>query len=75
MERAIVVHETGPSLLHYVATRAELEARAGAVLDAVASGALRVRIGARVPLAQAAEAHRALEGRSTTGKVLLLPAG
>ena len=66
---------TRPSLTHYIATRAELEARAGAVLDAIAAGTLRVRIGARFPLAEAAEAHRALEGRSTTGKVLLLPAG
>jgi NADPH2:quinone reductase len=64
---------TRPSLAHYTATRAELEERAGAVLGAVAEGALRVRIGARFPLAEAAAAHRALEGRATTGKVLLLP--
>jgi len=64
---------TRPSLTHYTLDRAELEHRAGAVLDAVASGALRVRIGARYPLEQAAEAHRALEGRATTGKVLLIP--
>jgi NADPH2:quinone reductase len=64
---------TRPSLAHYTATRAELEARAGAVLDAIAAGTLRVRIGARFPLAEAAAAHRALEGRATTGKVLLLP--
>jgi len=43
------------------------------VLDAIAEGALDVRIGARFPLADAAEAHRALEGRATTGKVLLVP--
>jgi NADPH2:quinone reductase len=66
---------TRPSLFHYVATRAELEERAGAVLGAIASGRLHVRIGARFPLAKAAEAHRALEGRETTGKVLLHPAG
>jgi NADPH2:quinone reductase len=64
---------TRPSLAHYTADRAELELRAGAVLDAVASRRLRLRIGARFPLAQAAEAHRALEGRQTTGKVLLFP--
>jgi NADPH2:quinone reductase len=64
---------TRPSLAHYTADRAELEARAAAVLGAVAAGHLRVRIGARYPLAEAAEAHRALEGRRTTGKVLLLP--
>ena len=64
---------TRPSLAHYTATRAELELRATAVLDAVAAGALDVRIGARYPLADAATAHRALEGRQTTGKVILIP--
>jgi NADPH2:quinone reductase len=64
---------TRPSLTHYTQDRAELEMRAGAVLGAIAAGALRVRIGARFPLAQAAESHRALEGRATTGKVLLIP--
>ncbi|RIL06911.1 MAG: NADPH:quinone reductase [Proteobacteria bacterium] len=64
---------TRPSLAHFVATREELEARAGAVLGDVAAGRLRVRIGARFPLAQAADAHRALEGRATTGKLLLIP--
>lgn len=64
---------TRPSLAHYTAARAELELRANAVLGAVASGALRVHIGARFPLANAGDAHRALEGRTTTGKVLLVP--
>jgi NADPH2:quinone reductase len=64
---------TRPSLAHYTADRAELELRAGAVLGAVAAGRLAVRIGARFPLAEAAEAQRALEGRRTTGKVLLIP--
>jgi NADPH2:quinone reductase len=64
---------TRPSLAHYVATRAELEERAGAVLGAAARGELEVRIGARFPLAEAAAAQRALEGRGTTGKVLLVP--
>jgi len=64
---------TRPSLAHYTADRAELELRAGEVLGAVATGRLQVRIGARYGLADAAEAHRALEGRRTTGKVLLLP--
>lgn len=64
---------TRPSLAHYTRDRAELELRAGAVLEAVAQGRLRVRIGARYPLAQAADAQRALEGRRTTGKVLLIP--
>ena len=64
---------TRPSLAHFVATREELELRAHAVLGAVADGSLRVRIGARFPLAEAANAQRALESRSTTGKVLLIP--
>lgn len=64
---------TRPSLTHYTQDRAELELRAEAVLGAIANGALRVRIGARFALEQAAEAHRALEGRRTTGKVLLIP--
>jgi NADPH2:quinone reductase len=64
---------TRPSLAHYTADRRELELRAGEVLRAVEKGSLRVRVGARFPLAEAAAAHRALEGRATTGKVLLLP--
>lgn len=64
---------TRPSLAHYTANRDELLMRAGAVLSAVANGALSVRIGARFPLAEAGEAHRALEGRRTTGKVILTP--
>jgi NADPH2:quinone reductase len=60
-------------LFHYVQERDELEERAGAVLDAVASGALRVRIDAEYRLEESAEAHRALEGRRTAGKLLLLP--
>ena len=64
---------TRPVLFHYVADRESLLARAGDVLGAVASGRLRVRIERTFPLAEAAEAHRALEGRKTTGKVLLVP--
>jgi NADPH:quinone reductase len=64
---------TRPTLFHYVADRPSLEWRAGAVLGQVASGQLAVRIGRTFPLAAAAEAHRALEGRQTTGKVLLIP--
>ena len=64
---------TRPSLAHFVATRAELEERAGAVLGAIAAGKLAVRIGGRFPLARAADAQRALEGRETTGKLLLIP--
>jgi NADPH2:quinone reductase len=64
---------TRPSLAHYTATREELEQRAGDVLGAIAAGRLHVRIGARFAIADAAAAHRALEGRATTGKVVLTP--
>lgn len=64
---------TRPSLAHYTAERAELELRASAVLNAVAANTLNIRIGARYALKDAAEAHRALEGRQTTGKVILIP--
>jgi len=62
---------TRPSLRDYVAATEELRHRAGAVLAAVAAGELDVRIGARFPLSQARQAHEVLQGRRTTGKVLL----
>jgi len=62
---------TRPSLAHHLLTREELEWRAGDVLGAVASGALKVRIDRTYPLAEAASAHRDLESRKTTGKLLL----
>lgn len=64
---------TRPTLGDYVATREELLLRAGELFDAVRAGTLDVRIEHTYPLAEAAEAHRALEGRRTTGKVLLVP--
>ena len=64
---------TRPTLGDYVATRDELVRRADELFAAVQAGTLSVRIGARYPLADAADAHRDLEGRRTTGKVLLLP--
>jgi NADPH2:quinone reductase len=64
---------TRPSLGHYTATRDELLRRANDVLGWTGAGELKVRIGARFPLSEAAEAHRRLTGRETTGKVLLLP--
>jgi NADPH2:quinone reductase len=64
---------TRPTLKDYVATREELRARAGDLFQWVMAGALTVRVDRTFPLAQAAEAHRALEGRGTTGKVLLIP--
>jgi NADPH2:quinone reductase len=64
---------TRPTLGHYVATPAELQWRAGELFAAVTAGALSVRVGATFPLDQVRAAHEALEGRRTTGKVLLLP--
>lgn len=64
---------TRPSLPHYTATREELEWRAGDVLGWIKEGKLNLRIHDRIPLKDAAEAHRQLEGRQTTGKVLLIP--
>ncbi len=64
---------TRPSMAHYIADRDELMWRAGEVLGWIAEGKLRLSIGLELPLAEAAEAHRALEGRRTTGKVLLIP--
>jgi NADPH:quinone reductase len=62
-----------PTLGTYTRTPELLRSLAGAVLDLVAAGRLDVRIGGRYPLAQAARAHEDLEGRRTTGKLLLLP--
>ncbi len=64
---------TRPSLWHYTQTREELEWRAGDVMRWALEGKLEVRIGAEFTLAQAAQAHKALQGRETTGKVLLIP--
>jgi NADPH2:quinone reductase len=64
---------TRPTLGHYTANRAELEASAAGLFAVIRSGAVKVRVGARFPLAQAADAHRALESRSTTGSTVLIP--
>ncbi|HMG46969.1 MAG TPA: quinone oxidoreductase [Allosphingosinicella sp.] len=64
---------TRPTLGDYVASPEELQASAARVFEMVRSGAVPVRIGARFPLSQAAEAHRALEARATTGSTLLIP--
>jgi NADPH2:quinone reductase len=64
---------TRPTLGHYTATREELLSRAGDVLGWVADGSLKLTIEHEFPLVDAAAAHRALEGRRTTGKVLLIP--
>lgn len=64
---------TRPSLAHYTATREELLWRAESVLSWIGQNNLQVRIGATYPLAEAAQAHRDLEGRRTTGKLILVP--
>jgi NADPH2:quinone reductase len=64
---------TRPGLIDYTATRDELLWRADEVLSAVADGRLDVRVHDRLPLERAAEAHRALESGTTTGKLLLVP--
>ncbi len=64
---------TWPSLVNYISDTESLRRRADDVLGWVGAGKLTLRIGARFPLREAAEAHRQLEARKTTGKVLLLP--
>ncbi|MGH3979499.1 MAG: quinone oxidoreductase family protein [Pseudonocardiaceae bacterium] len=64
---------TRPNLVHHTATREELLWRAGDVFDVVRSGALRISVGGRYPLTDARIAHEDLQGRRTTGKLLLLP--
>ncbi|WP_407709375.1 quinone oxidoreductase family protein [Arthrobacter nitrophenolicus] len=64
---------TRPTMGHYLQDAAERRWRSDEIFTAAADGSLKVRIGARYPLAQAAQAHRDLEGRRTTGKVLLVP--
>lgn len=63
---------TRPTLVHYTQNSAELRGRANDLFTWMAAGKLAVRVGATYPLAAAADAHRALEGRATTGKVLLI---
>jgi NADPH2:quinone reductase len=64
---------TRPTLVHYIASRVELQQRARDLFDWIGSGALRLRMAFDFPLTDAAEAHKALAGRKTTGKVLLIP--
>lgn len=64
---------TRPTLANYIATREEFEARTNELAKWLKDGRLKVHIDRTVPLADAANAHRALEGRETSGKVLLIP--
>jgi len=67
------LYVTRPTMKDYVHTRAELEHRTADLFNWIGRGKLNVRIGHRYPLAEAPQAHRDLEGRKTTGKVLLIP--
>jgi NADPH2:quinone reductase len=62
---------TRPTLFHYIASRAELEASAAELFEVVGSGAVRIEVKQRFPLEQAADAHRALEARATSGSTVL----
>jgi NADPH2:quinone reductase len=64
---------TRPTLGHYTATREELMTRSGDVFGMIAAGTLKLRIEHIYPLSEAPQAHRDLEGRKTTGKLLLIP--
>lgn len=64
---------TRPTMAHYMQTPEELQERTNDLFSWIREGRLKVRIGAEYPLAEAADAHRALEGRDTTGKVLIRP--
>jgi NADPH2:quinone reductase len=67
------LYVTRPTLGHYIATREELLARSGAVFGMITAGKLKLRMEHTYPLAQAPQAHRDLESRKTTGKLLLIP--
>jgi NADPH2:quinone reductase len=67
------LYATRPTLFDYIKTRDELQARAADLFAKVASGAVKAHIGQRLPLRDAAQAHRDLEARRTTGSTILLP--
>jgi NADPH2:quinone reductase len=67
------LYVTRPTLFAYIASRDELVERSGAVFGMMAMGKLKLRIEHTYPLAEAQRAHRDLEGRKTTGKLLLIP--
>ena len=67
------LYVTRPTLIHYIQTREDLEKRATAVFNMVASGKLKVRCEHTYPLKDAQQAHRDIQGRKTTGKLLLIP--
>ena len=64
---------TRPTLLHYTASRADLDAVAKSLFDVVSSGKVKIEVTGTYKLAEAAQAHRDLEGRKTTGSIILEP--
>lgn len=64
---------TRPSLAHFIRTGDEFRWRAGELFDAIAGGGITIEVGGRYPLAEAARAHQDLQGRKTTGSIVLLP--
>lgn len=67
------VYLTRPSRIHFVRSRQEFAWRTGELLDAIAAGTIEVTVSAHYPLCDAADAHRDLQGRKTTGSVVLTP--
>ncbi|MDT5138034.1 MAG: NADPH:quinone reductase, partial [Mycobacterium sp.] len=67
------VYLTRPSLAHFIRSGAEFSWRAGELFDVIGSGAVKVEVGGTYPLAEAARAHTDLEGRKTSGSIVLLP--
>lgn len=73
LELAPSLYLTRPSLFHYIANRDDLLRRSGDLFTWISGDRLEVRIGERIPMSEAARAHELLEGRETTGKVVLVP--
>ena len=67
------VYLTRPNLAHFTRTPDEFAWRAGELLDAIADGSITITVGGHYPLADAAQAHTDLQGRKTTGSIVLLP--
>lgn len=67
------IHLIRPSLVHFIRTPDEFAWRAGEVLDAIADGSIVITVGGHYPLAESDRAHRDLQGRRTTGSIVLLP--
>lgn len=64
---------TRPTLFHYTATQRELTSAARSLFDVIGRGIVKIHVGHKYPLSQAATAHRELESRSTTGSLVLMP--